>query len=118
MALAAEESAKSKAAKEVIKSLTAQVFFLVYRLVSFELDFLEIVCSSLVNVLFVECFARLVYLPVICNIKFDKLNFLEKKKKKKIIAYMMNPSFYFELLLHELEQAFGLNGISFVLALF
>jgi hypothetical protein len=58
MALAAEESAKSKAAKEVIKSLTAQVFFLVYRLVSFELDFLEIVCSSLVNVLFVECFAR------------------------------------------------------------
>ena len=58
MALAAEESAKSRAAKEVIKSLTAQVFLLVYRLVSFELDFLEIICSSLVNVLFVECFAR------------------------------------------------------------
>lgn len=38
MALAAEESAKSKAAKEVIKSLTAQVKFLV-NFLFLELDF-------------------------------------------------------------------------------
>jgi hypothetical protein len=57
MALAAEESTKSKAAKEVIKSLTAQVFFWFIDLLVLNWISLEIVCSSSVNALFVECFA-------------------------------------------------------------
>ena len=44
-ALAAEESGKSKAAKEVIKSLTAQVFFLLIYLESdvFEMVYFHVV---------------------------------------------------------------------------
>lgn len=51
MALAAEESAKSRAAKEVIKSLTAQViFWIIYD--GLELNSLELLCLSSVNAIF------------------------------------------------------------------